>query len=155
MVSLKDNGDNKRTMGNNKTTTKDNGILFYFIFQKLQVRRGHHENTNAWGGHYITLGACWRTLTNAEKMLGVSSKIQKMLKDIKNISYICFWVRKGHQKDTMGWKWQWETLEKCQKVLNNVKKTLKDINKKLIFIFPSDGGMSNATKMISTMSNKN
>jgi hypothetical protein len=74
-----------------------------------------------------------------------------MLKDIKNISSICFWVTKGHQKDTKGSKWQWETLEKCQWVLNNVKKTLKYIIKKLIFIFPSDGGMSNATKMISTM----
>jgi ABC-type Zn uptake system ZnuABC Zn-binding protein ZnuA len=39
-------------------------------------------------------------------------------------------------------------------MLTNVKKTLKDIKKKLIFIFPSDGGMSNATKMISTMSKK-
>jgi hypothetical protein len=30
MVCLKDNGDKKRTMGNDKTVMKDNGILFYF-----------------------------------------------------------------------------------------------------------------------------
>lgn len=64
-------------MGNDKTTMKDNGILFYFNFQKLQVRGGHHENINAWGGHYITLGACWRTLTNVEKMLGGQAKSKK------------------------------------------------------------------------------
>ncbi len=86
-----------------KQTMRDNGILFCFVFQKLQVRGGHHENINAWGGHIITLRACWRTLTNVEKMLGVSSRIQKMLKDIKNIFSICFWVTRGCQKDTKGW----------------------------------------------------
>jgi hypothetical protein len=30
-----------------KQTMRDNGILFCFVFQKLQVRGGHHENINA------------------------------------------------------------------------------------------------------------
>jgi hypothetical protein len=70
-----------------------------------------------------------------------------MLGDIKNVSFICFWVTRGHQKDTKGWKCQWETLEKCQRVLNTVKETFEGYQKKkLIFIFPIDGGMSNVTK---------
>jgi hypothetical protein len=63
-----------------------------------------------------------------------------MLGDIKNISSICFWVTRGHKKNTMGWKCQWETLEKCQRGLNNVKKTLKDIEKNWFLFFQVMGG---------------
>jgi hypothetical protein len=40
-------------------------------------------------------------------------------------------------------------VKQCQEKIEGYRK------KKLIFIFPSDGGMSNATKKISTMSKKN
>jgi len=36
MVRLKDNGDNKRTMGNDKTTMRDNGILFVLFFKNYK-----------------------------------------------------------------------------------------------------------------------
>jgi hypothetical protein len=48
------------------------------------------------------VGVMLKDIDQYEKMLGVSSKIQNMLGDIKNISSICFWVTRGHKKNTMG-----------------------------------------------------